>query len=110
MRFHDLPTILYSSSKYCDLVLSDSTTCHTHAATCQRRPPGAEGFFPGNEHWVRAVRTIMCMHTLHVLIWSIPDEVDFRQVSCVICVSCVSCVSCVIVTGVRFFALSWMAT
>jgi hypothetical protein len=65
---------------YCDLVLSDSATCHSHAAGCQRRPPGAEGFFPGNEHWVRAVRTIMCMHTLHVRIWSIPDEEDFRQV------------------------------
>jgi hypothetical protein len=38
------------------------------------------GFFPGNEEWVRAVRTTMGLHSLHIFLWKIIEEHDFRQV------------------------------
>jgi hypothetical protein len=38
------------------------------------------GFFPGNERWIQAVRTMMCLHNLHIFLWGITEESDFRQV------------------------------
>ena len=38
------------------------------------------GFFPGNEEWVRAVRATMGLHSLHIFLWKIIEEHDFRQV------------------------------
>ena len=61
-------------------VLSNSAECHEHSSNCPRRPPGASGFFPGNERWIQAVRAMMCLHTLHIFLWGITEESDFRQV------------------------------
>jgi len=60
-------------------VLSNSAECHEHSSNCPRRPPGASGFFPGNERWIQAVRAMMCLHSLHIFLWGIAED-DFRQV------------------------------
>jgi hypothetical protein len=60
-------------------VVVDSTECHRHAAVCPRRPPGANGLFPGNAAWVRAVRAMMGLHKLHKDLWKIIPEEDFQS-------------------------------
>ena len=60
-------------------VLVDSPDCHRHAAVCPRRPPGANGLFPGNAAWVRAVRAMMGLHKLHLDFWKIIPEENFQS-------------------------------